>query len=232
MWRLTANHLAQQEGGYEPQRTYNGQLLVFGMEGWNTPFGYVSLSIEKFDLPIFDADCTEMHWLGQRRKAVGKVNFEDLEIVVRDFVDKSTSALIWQWIQQVFNNAETGVFGDFMGFLNTPIQQLAQTAELGTGFAGIGLSARVPPEGGRGLTRDYKKTALAVMLGPDGSHHRAYLLGGVWPKRFVPGRIDYESEDILKGTLSLSIDTAEYLGGITAAQDIIENPESYVTGLL
>lgn len=232
MWRLTANHLAQQEGGYEPQRAYNGQLLVFGLEGWNSPFGYVTLSIETFELPEINIGSTEMHWLGQCRKAAGNVVFEDLEITVRDFVDKPTSALVWQWIQQVYNNVSTGILGDFMGFLNTPIQQLAEQLGAGTPFGGVGLSARVPPEGGRGLVRDYKKTGIAVMVSPDGWYHRGYLLKGVWPKRFIPGRIDYESEDILKGTLSLSIDIAEYLGGITAAQDIIDNPESFVTGLI
>lgn len=219
---MTAQHLAAQEGGYEPQRAYNGQLMVFGLEGWNTPFGYMTLGMESFDLPIIDAGCTDMEWMGQVRKTVGKIDFDDLEIVVRDFVDKPTSALVWQWIQQVFNNAQTGVFGDFVGFLNNPLQQLAESV----GFA------RVPPEGGRGLAKDYKKYAIAVMTGPDGSHHRGYILRGVWPKRFVPGRIDYESEEILKGALTLSVDTAEYLGGITAVEDALSNPEGFITGLI
>lgn len=232
MWRLTANHLAEQEGGYEPQRAYNGQLLVFGLEGWNTPFGYVALSIEAFDLPVFDAGCTDMSWMGQVRKTVGQVNFPDLELTVRDFVDKATSALVWQWIQQVHNNSFTGVFGDFMGFLNNPLQATAQAIGAGTSILGVGLSGVVPPEGGRGLARDYKKLGVVVLVAPDGSHHRGYLLKGLWPKKFVPGRVDHEADDILRGTLTLSIDTAEYLGGITAVQDIIENPAEALSGLI
>lgn len=219
---MTAQHLARQEGGYEPQRDYNGQLLIFGLEGWNTPNSYVTLSLEAFDLPAIDVGTTEMYWMGQCRKTAGNVRFDDIEITVRDFVDKATTSLMWRWIQQVHNNVLSGVFGDVLGFLSTPVQSVLQIAGL----------ARTPPPGGRGRAKNYKKFGIAALISTDGSYQRAYYLHGIWPKRFIPGRVDYESDDILKGTLILSVDTAEYIGGATAIANLMASPAEFAAGLI
>ena len=198
--QLTAQHIAEQDGGYEPQRANNGQLLVFGVAGWDLPSSVLSLSLEAFDLPAFEGGVTQLHWQGQTRKVIGNVQFNDIEVVVREFTDKPTTQMVMAWIREVHNyDVYDGwsVFNFVQNLLTNP--------------ASLVFGAQQPPPGGRGLARNYKKTGLILLTDPSGGHVRAYAAYGIFPYRFVPGRIDMESEDILKGTLHISIDTIQYI---------------------
>jgi len=212
--QLTAQHIAEQDGGFEPQRANNGQIIIFGVGGWNLPSGHLSLSIEAFDLPAFEGGVTELHWQGQVRKVIGNVRFNDIEVVVREFADKPTSQAVWAWVREVHNydvNDGWQVFNFAQNLITNP--------------ASLVFGGGEPPPGGRGLARNYKKTGVILLTDPSGGNVRAYAAFGIFPYRWVPGRIDMESEEILKGTLHLSIDFIQYvpLGSIPDRfEDILE----------
>jgi len=64
-----------------------------------------------------------------------------------------------------------------------------------------------PFTGRVGLARDYKKTAEAILLGPNGQYDRRYVLNGVFPSRFQPGSIDYGSQEQSMMQMTLQCDT-------------------------
>lgn len=63
------------------------------------------------------------------------------------------------------------------------------------------------PETGRtGMASTLKKSGWMSLLSPDGQIERQYELVGIWPSGFDPGDIDMGSEDVLRISVTLTID--------------------------
>jgi len=180
---LTAQHLANQQGGYEPLRANNGLMIVTGdsttpsIEGWNRTDGSIALSLESFPLPKESNTQIEMRFNNARRKVMGPANVEDMEVVIRDFYDREVMRKLWLWRRMVaINLRETDALRDNAG---------ADAV---------------------GLARDYKRNVAIYTYAPNGQYIQTWNLGGVWPSAMDPGDIDHNSEDIVKITMTLVVD--------------------------
>jgi len=104
---LNADHLAAQEGGYEPQRQSNWELEL-ALPGADRET--IKLSVVSSSLPPESSDEVELPYGNERRYVAGKTTFDSLPLVVNDFVDQETRAAILRWRRKVYNPA-TGAVG-------------------------------------------------------------------------------------------------------------------------
>jgi len=109
---MTADRIAEAGGNFEPQRTNNGVLVIEGltsdMRGGNLNANsgaaeVFTLSIDTFPLPKQQNGIIEVDYLNEKRKVAGKVTVDDVDIVLKDFIDKSTALVLWAWRCQVYN---------------------------------------------------------------------------------------------------------------------------------
>lgn len=186
--RLHANHLAQMgtNGFFEPQRANNGILVINEVPEWNAEEGRVTLSLESFPIPKENNAQIEARYFNERRKFAGPANVEDMEIVIKDTVDRDVAKVLLAWRRQVYNPGSLAKFSD--GLTN-------------------GWNGTFPQEQGAvGLAKNYKKSGAIILVAPDGSHKRQWLVEGLWPMSMDPGDIDMTSEDFIRITMTLSVD--------------------------
>lgn len=183
--KLTANHLARGgvNGQYEPMRANNGLLVIDGIPEWDQTEGQVTLSLESFPIPKENNAQIEARYFNERRKFAGPANVEDMEVVIKDTVDRDVARVLLGWRRQVYQpyKLDAGINSGF-----------------GTPFPG--------EAGAVGLAKNYKKTGTIFLVAPDGSHQRAWMVQGLWPMSFDPGDIDMTSEDFIRLTMTLSVD--------------------------
>lgn len=102
---MSANHLAAQDGGFEPQRQNNGLLFIEGLQIFgDSQFqgnSVITLSIESFTFPKRRNDPNELPFLNQVRKFPGPAQYDDVELVLRDFVDQPTLTTMQNWANAV-----------------------------------------------------------------------------------------------------------------------------------
>ena len=103
---MTADRLAAGGGDFEPQRTNNGMLYIEGMNDGDL----LQLSLETFPLPKQSNGLIEMDFINEKRKVAGKVIIDDLEVQFKDFVDRETAKVLWDWRLLVYNPV-TGQIG-------------------------------------------------------------------------------------------------------------------------
>lgn len=186
--KMSAAHLGRvsDELAFEPQRENNGLIVIYGQYGWGWPIGAgteaaITLSLESFDLPAESNVVLEMHFMNELQKAPSKGRLDEIEVVVKDFVDQEIAAALLQWRRRVFNPTYTG--------------------------GGLPASGqRVPPMGGLGLCKDIKTTADILLMAPNRGYQRSYHLAGVWPSALSHGQIDMTSEAQVKLTMTLQVD--------------------------
>lgn len=65
-----------------------------------------------------------------------------------------------------------------------------------------------PANGKIGWKRQYAGTGHIDLYGPNGQYTRSYNLIGVWPSSFDPGQVDQGGDDVMKISLTLTIDKA------------------------
>jgi len=107
--KLNADHLAEAQGSFEPQRTANWLLEVHGLPGGDD-LNLIELSLESFAAPRTSNDEIELGYLNERRYVAGKALFETQDLVVKDFVDRQTAGAILRWRRQVYDPS-TGKIG-------------------------------------------------------------------------------------------------------------------------
>lgn len=180
--QLNANHFIT---SFEPQRANNGVLFIqdlIEIDGWQAEDDPVALALESFPIPKENNAVVEARFQNERRKFAGPANVEDMEIVVKDVVTKPVAYALFAWRRRVY----------------TPV----------AGQADSQLAAA----GAVGLASQYKRSGTVLLYGPDGSPaesqgvQRRWRLEGLWPTSFDPGDIDMTSEDMVRLTLTLSVD--------------------------
>jgi hypothetical protein len=100
---MSAGHLVSQGGSFEPQRQNNALLRIQGLMTGNSGEDIVTLSLESFPIPKTAIEAMELDFLNEKRKFAGKVNVEDLSVVVKDFVDISTMQVLYDWFLQTYD---------------------------------------------------------------------------------------------------------------------------------
>lgn len=106
---LTAQHIGgQAPGEFEAQRQNNGLLYIVGLEG-NTD-NVITLGLSSFPIPKISQGIIEVRWLNEARKFPGNVTFDDLSIVIRDYVDRNMAGILLRWRKLCYDH-ETGKIG-------------------------------------------------------------------------------------------------------------------------
>lgn len=104
--QMSADHIAAQAGGFEPQRV-NHWVLAIEIDG-NAEL--LELSLATFDPPSRTIEPLEVAYANENRKVAARVTYDNVSLVVRDYVSQSVFTMLWNWQEQVHNSA-TGEFG-------------------------------------------------------------------------------------------------------------------------
>jgi hypothetical protein len=93
---------------FEPQRKYDWALEIALDDAGDQVI--ILQSLESAELPKEENEEIELHYASEVRYVAGKVKYETIPLVLKDFVDIGTANAIIKWRRQV-QNAETGSTG-------------------------------------------------------------------------------------------------------------------------
>lgn len=103
-----ARHIANQAGDFVPQHQNNWLIEIAGLEGDDKDL--IVLSLVSSALPQEANNIIELPYGNETRKVAGKAVFEDIPLVVRDYVDRDVRGALIRWRRQVYDS-RTGVVG-------------------------------------------------------------------------------------------------------------------------
>ena len=98
---VNADHIAPQDGGFEPQRQNLYDVEFYGVPG----IGELSLSIANANLPGTSNDAIEIPFRNETRYVAGAARVDDFAISFRDYVDAQTHQAIMTWRRLVYDPA-------------------------------------------------------------------------------------------------------------------------------
>ena len=101
---LTADHIAKARGAFEPQRK-NNYTVVIDKAG-----EVIRKALEKFPFPKESNDAIVVKFGNEERKVAGPAKFENVELVVKDYVDQPVMQKLIAWRKEVYDPA-TGKIG-------------------------------------------------------------------------------------------------------------------------
>jgi len=99
MPRLTARHLAEMKGRYEPQRAFDW-LVEFPIAGGQE---VVKMTVEQAFLPTEMNEPIELHYGNEVQYAAGKARWEFGQLSIRDMVDLDVARYISNWRARVYD---------------------------------------------------------------------------------------------------------------------------------
>ena len=94
---MNANFIGGQGGHFEPQRANQATLQIVGLDNDDL----ITMSVTSWSMPKVSSGIVELAYLNEKRKFTGNPTYEDLSIVVNDYVDQNTASVLWAWRQQV-----------------------------------------------------------------------------------------------------------------------------------
>ena len=113
---LTADHIALQGAGYEPQRSANFTLQVVGLPGStggsgdDGPETILRLSLREVPIPFVKLETTEVPYGNEVRYVPGKAKVAAVTFKFNDFVDVDVARILTNWLDLVYKPS-TGVMG-------------------------------------------------------------------------------------------------------------------------
>ena len=111
---MSANHIAPQFGGFEPQRTNNGTIFIYGLEEFGaraeSGVSIISASLAECPIPMMSFEPIRVPFMNQSRSVAGRMEFENIDLRLTDYVDKATMAVMLNWAAAV-GDAQTGRIG-------------------------------------------------------------------------------------------------------------------------
>lgn len=96
-----ADHLAQQGGGFEPQRNHNWAVQFNLPQGGSNDI--IKLSLVAGFLPISMNENVTISYGNEEVYVAGKVSSEVGSMTCRDWVDQPTATLLFNWRRTVYN---------------------------------------------------------------------------------------------------------------------------------
>lgn len=103
-----ARHIANQAGDFVPQHQNNWVIEIAGLDGDDKDL--IVLSLVSSALPPEANNIIELPYGNETRKVAGKAVFEDVPLIVRDYVDRDVRGALIRWRRQVYD-ARTGNVG-------------------------------------------------------------------------------------------------------------------------
>lgn len=110
---LSADHIAKQNGAFEPQRKNNFTIEII-LDSPDDQELILSAVASGF-LPGLEFDEIEIGFGNERRYAAGRPQYEAGTLTIRDYVDKDVRGAIERWLELVYdpNTAEIGNAADY-----------------------------------------------------------------------------------------------------------------------
>lgn len=102
----SAHFMAPQGGGFEPQRTFDFELEIYGIPGAEN----IKLAVDSAFIPLSTNEVITVNYLGEERKVAGKAKFAGGSIVVKDFVDEDIAGNLQAWRDLVYD-PQSGAIG-------------------------------------------------------------------------------------------------------------------------
>src|SRR5690348_2980484 len=99
---VLATNLAQRGGAFEPQRMHNFTLEIAGLPGDNA-LDILTLSLASGSLPNEANEQVEVPYGNERVWVAGKAVYEASEFTFRDYVDRTTARILYDWRRQVYS---------------------------------------------------------------------------------------------------------------------------------
>ena len=101
---ISADHIAAQNGAFEPQRKNNFTLRI-------TVGGRViQQALQSFPFPKESNAPIEINFGNEQRKVAGRVNYTDLDLILKDYADQPVMKTLVAWRRKVYDPA-TGKIG-------------------------------------------------------------------------------------------------------------------------
>ena len=101
---IIGNEILLKAGGYEPQRTNNWILSFTGLSSLGLDNDEFYLSLKSFPFPEEANAKKAVRWFNESRFYAGSVeDFENQNLVIRDYIDKNTLKNIYDWRRLVWN---------------------------------------------------------------------------------------------------------------------------------
>jgi len=90
---LSAQHIAPSSGGFEPQRSYDFQLELYGVPGSEL----IQLAIAEVTFPMGRSEPISIEYFAESRKVAGRLNFSDSRFSCHDYVDENVAGVLMAW---------------------------------------------------------------------------------------------------------------------------------------
>ena len=184
---------------YEPQRTNNFELIIFGLETVpqyaNTDTGVMSggqtlgtngrqlltLSVRDFDAPNLEAGVIEVPYGNNKAKYAGVPNFTGGSVTFNDFLGIDTERILMSWYNQAYNVKTQAV----------------------------------------GRASVYKKGANLLEYDPSGVFCRAWGIKGCWISSINLGSFSQENNNVRQISCNFQYDYCYPLDYPTVYQDTV-----------
>jgi len=161
---------------FEPQRSHAGVIFIphtgkgtaGDQVGGMNMQEYLSMATESFRLPAVSTETIQLGWFNENINIAGKQIVDDVDFVIKDFVDMPVAEYLERWFAQVYNASNGAV----------------------------------------GRAADFKKNVYMIIYSQDGNpeYSRWYKLEGCFISRIARGDIDQNTSDIVRMTITLSVD--------------------------
>lgn len=99
----SAAHIGAQEGTFEPQFQNNWRLEIYGLD--NDDRDIIVLSLRSSELPKWSRNTIVIPYGNEERKVQGRQVYEDIPLVVNDWVDADIRGAMHRWDLQHFDPA-------------------------------------------------------------------------------------------------------------------------------
>jgi hypothetical protein len=117
---LDASFIGRKSGNqiFEAQRQNNGIIVLANLQKKLEDGGFTvsadpdvvfALSVDSFPLPKTSNNVIELPYQNQRIKVAGAMVFDDMDVVLKDFIDVDTAKMLTQWRLLVANPANGAV---------------------------------------------------------------------------------------------------------------------------
>ena len=98
---MSANHIALQGAGYEPQREFNFSFEM-ALKGVADE-GIIRLSCLSAFLPEWSTEDIVLKHMNEERTVTGRVTYGEGELVCYDYFDKQTAENLYGWAETYYN---------------------------------------------------------------------------------------------------------------------------------
>lgn len=113
----SADHIAGEQGSFEPQRMNNFSVEI--------PLGeadrdLIEMGLKGFSLPSTTNETITVNYQNETRKVAGQANVEEGTLALHDFVDADVRGAILRWRKQVYDpsTGKIGLAKDYKKTLN------------------------------------------------------------------------------------------------------------------